>query len=88
MLLSVLALLIIALPLGAAFAQDDEEGAMAGAGLSLVCAVIGLIINIIILSWVYKDANRRGANGCLWAILVFFTGLIGLILYILLRPKA
>lgn len=87
LLLFALTLLLVALPMGFAFAQDDE-GAAAGAGITLICAGIGFLINLLILVWVYRDANSRGANGCLWAVLVFFTGLIGLLLYVLLRPKS
>jgi hypothetical protein len=85
-LLSLIAMLLLAAPMGAAFAQDDDGG-VAGAALTLVCAGILFLVNIAILVWVYQDANKRGTNGCLWAIVVFFLGLIGLILYILLRPK-
>ena len=45
-----------------------------------------LAINIAILIWVYKDAQARGAEPMLWLILVFFTGLIGLIIWLCVRP--
>ena len=33
--------------------------------------------------WVGVDANRRGLSGVLWGLLVFFTGIVGLIVYLL-----
>ena len=60
-----------------------------GAGCLGVICVVGLVIlaiNIAILIWVYKDAQARGADPMLWLILVFFTGLIGLIIWLVVRP--
>jgi hypothetical protein len=54
----------------------------------LVLVVAGVAINIAILVWVYRDSrNRAMDNPALWLILVFFTGLIGLLIYIFSRPK-
>jgi len=36
--------------------------------------------------WVGVDANKRGLNGVLWGLLVFFTGIVGLIVYLLVGP--
>ena len=36
--------------------------------------------------WVGIDANKRGLNGVLWGLLVFFTGIVGLIVYLLVGP--
>jgi len=38
-------------------------------------------------SWVYSDARSRGINPAPWAILTFMALIIGLPLYLLLRPK-
>jgi hypothetical protein len=38
--------------------------------------------------WVYRDAERRGQNGLLWALFVFVGNVIGLILYLLLRASS
>ncbi|MBL1135575.1 MAG: hypothetical protein D8M56_09695 [Chloroflexi bacterium] len=87
LLLCALTLLLIALPMGFAFAQDDE-GSAAGAGLSLVCAGIIFIAALASAFWVYRDASDRGSNGCLWALFVWFIFWpISLIIYIFLRPK-
>ena len=41
------------------------------------------LIQIGLAAWVGVDAQRRGSNGYLWGLLVFFTPLIGLIVYLL-----
>jgi heme/copper-type cytochrome/quinol oxidase subunit 2 len=69
---------------------SPEEAALAtsiiGGSFAVICAIIvvTLIINIIILIWVYRDAQARNGNGAIWALLVFFTGVVGLIVYVLL----
>ena len=44
-----------------------------------------LVIWILVIVWVYRDAERRGMNGVLWALLVFIGNLIGLIIYLIIR---
>jgi hypothetical protein len=47
---------------------------------------IGPIIAIILAIWVYKDAEERGdSNAVLWLIVVLFLGIIGLIIYLVVR---
>lgn len=48
-------------------------------------ALIWFVIGILILIWVYQDAESRGMDGLLWALIVFFLNIIGLILYLLVR---
>jgi len=86
--------------LGAAFRQPgspfgDEEAAGAacaacgGSVLFLVFAIVAVIaLNIALLVWVARDAKARGMDSAvLWMVLVMFTSLIGLILYIFSRPQ-
>jgi uncharacterized membrane protein YhaH (DUF805 family) len=78
----------------AALAQNDGSTA-AGVASCGICgsffiffllAIIAL--NIAILVWVARDAKARGMDSAiLWMLLVFFTGFIGLIIYILVRPQ-
>jgi hypothetical protein len=42
---------------------------------------------IFVLFWVYRDAERRGMSGVLWALLVFIGNLIGLIIYLIVRNE-
>jgi len=58
-------------------------------GLGLLCLVpiIWLIIAILLCIWVYRDAESRGMSGALWLIIVLILGLIGLIIYLVVRKE-
>ncbi len=91
--LLVLALLVL-LPMvaGAAAADEDDLGDLEGwfclsGALALACPVIWFIIWILIAIWVYRDAEARGKSGVLWLIVVILLGLIGLIIWLVVRPK-
>ncbi|MFH1675506.1 MAG: hypothetical protein ABIC40_00675 [bacterium] len=51
-------------------------------GSILIFAILALVVNIMILSWVYNDAETNGNSGCLWAFLVFFFGIWALAVYL------
>jgi len=62
--------------------------------LFFLFSIIGSIIYVIILIyaiqiaiaiWVYRDAKKRGEDALLWLLIVLLTGLIGLIIYVLIR---
>jgi hypothetical protein len=55
------------------------------AGFGGLLALLTLAVAIWILVWVYKDAQSRGMSGALWAILVFFLHIVGLVVYLLVR---
>jgi len=64
---------------------DLACAACGGTFLAIAGAIIA--INIAILVWVAKDAKRRGMeHPVVWMLLVFCTGIIGLIIYWLTRP--
>jgi len=70
---------------------NDANEAVTGAalfGLGLMCVIpiIFFIIAIVLAIWVYKDAEKRGSSGALWLIIVIFTGIIGLIIWLVIRP--
>jgi len=73
------------------FNSDDAAGGLAACGCMgfFGFIVIGIIaLNIALLVWVAKDAKNRNMDSpVLWMILIVFTGLIGLIVYLLTRPK-
>jgi len=48
--------------------------------------LIWFIIFIAIGIWVYKDAEKRGKSGALWLIIVILLGIIGIIIWLLVRP--
>ena len=52
--------------------------------LSLASVTL-LILWIAVIVWVYRDAEQRGMNGVLWALLVFIGNLIGLLIYLIVR---
>lgn len=53
--------------------------------IGLVCVAIWVILFIVIAIWVYRDAESRGMSGALWLIIVILAGLIGLIIYLIVR---
>ena len=89
----IIALMCIILPIvlsSTASAQDweGEAGAFLGLGLAM-CAIsvlVWFIIWIVIAIWVYRDAEKRGKSGALWLIIVILLGLIGIIIWLIVRP--
>ncbi|MFP3872707.1 MAG: hypothetical protein ACLFVL_07505, partial [Candidatus Aenigmatarchaeota archaeon] len=65
-----------------------QTEAMPGICAGTMCFVsfLPLIINIVIGYWMYKDAEKREENGILWFIIGFFLSIIGLIIWIVVRP--
>ena len=66
-----------------------DAGAMFGLGLA-ICAIVGIIwfiVWILVAIWVYKDAEKRGKSGVLWLIIVIILGLIGLIIWLVVRGE-
>ena len=53
--------------------------------------ILGLAILAFIILWIYRDAVDRYPRGSykpmLWVVVVLFMHLMGLILYLLLRPE-
>ncbi len=54
------------------------------------CLVIGFLIWVlswVCLFWIWGEATQRKGKqvGCLWAIVVFLLGPLGIILYLILR---
>jgi len=80
-------------PLRSALAQSRDDGP--GLGACAACSGIYLAViagffalGIALLVWVNKDAKRRGMdNPVLWMIVVMFTNVVGLIVYLLSRPS-
>ena len=57
------------------------------AGAFCLFWVAWLVIWILVAVWVYRDAESRGASGVLWLVVVILLGLIGLIIYLVVRPS-
>ena len=79
----------------AAFAQDTTDtdaagtaGALIGGTCGCIGGLVGLAIWIFLVVYVYRDAKARGMeNAVLLTILTAFTGLLGFVIYLLMRPK-
>ena len=50
-------------------------------------AIFWLIVAVLLCVWVYRDAKARGENAALWLIIVLIAGIIGLIIWLIVRPK-
>ncbi|MCK4440108.1 hypothetical protein KAU85_03900 [Candidatus Bathyarchaeota archaeon] len=55
--------------------------------LILFLPILWFIIAILLCIWVYRDAESRGMNGALWLIIVLIAGIIGLIIYLVIRKE-
>jgi hypothetical protein len=91
---SALAVLYSGVALSAtALAQNasDAASSVAACGLCgtfLFLPIVVVVLDILLLIWVARDAKARGLdNGILWMLLVFFTSFVGLIIYLLARPQ-
>ncbi len=47
-----------------------------------------LALWVAVIIWIYRDAENRGMNGLLWALLVFIGNLIALIVYLIIRSES
>ncbi|MHA1945194.1 MAG: zinc ribbon domain-containing protein [Candidatus Hodarchaeales archaeon] len=60
-------------------------GDFGGGWWMLLMLLGGMLIIPILTFWVYQDAQQNGENAGLWALVVFFTMGLGVILYLVLR---
>jgi hypothetical protein len=61
-------------------------GALGGA--IILIPILFIALNIALLVWVARDAKSRGMDSAvLWMVLVMFTSIIGLVIYIFARPQ-
>ena len=66
---------------------DDWAPFAAMGGLfCLFGIIIWFVVFILIAIWVYRDAEKRGSSGALWLIVVIILGLIGIIIWLIVRP--
>ena len=86
--------MLLLVPAQKAFGQNElEDAAALGAcatcsGVMLLIPIGILALNIYLLVWVSKDAKARGLdNAVLWMVVVLVFSLVGLLIYLLSRPK-
>jgi len=67
----------------------EESDGFFGFSFGFVIAIgaVTSIIHLIVLIWLYKDAERRGESGVLWLLVGLIAGIIGLIIWLIVRPK-
>jgi hypothetical protein len=76
-----------------ALAQDYDGAVGAGvcaalSGILIMIPVVIIGVNIAMIVWVAKDSKARGMeNSVVWMLLVFFTSVLGFVIYLLSRPK-
>jgi len=55
------------------------------AGFAGFFGLLVFFVWIAVVVWVYGDAEKRGLSGVIWALVVFFTHFVGLVIYALVR---
>ncbi|RLF59037.1 MAG: hypothetical protein DRN27_03780 [Thermoplasmata archaeon] len=55
-------------------------------GVMCIIPIVMIILGIVLAIWVYKDAEKRDSSGALWLIIVLITGILGLIIWLVVRP--
>lgn len=67
--------------------KANPAAALLGGGLCFVFWIAALVVAILLMIWIYKDAKSRGQNAILWLILTFFFGIIAVVVWLIIRPK-
>ena len=44
-----------------------------------------LVVHILVAVWVYQDIRRRGCGSGIWIVIAFLTGLLGTLVYAVIR---
>ncbi len=67
---------------------DNVDAGLLGLGVMVIIGIFlaVFIIFILIAIWVYRDAEKRGSSGVLWLLIVLLTQIIGLIIWLVVRP--
>jgi len=90
-LLSLAALAVVSAFAASVLAEPGDLGYAFLAFLifgGIILFIIGLLAVWILLAvWVYRDAKKRGMEATLWLLVVLLTGIIGLIVYLIVRRE-
>jgi hypothetical protein len=68
-----------------AYAYTDVFSAALASSCCLIYVFL-FVVWIVIAIWVYRDAEQRGEIGVLWLLIVLVAGIIGLIIWLIIRP--
>jgi len=82
---SFLVLPMFALMAGGPISKQAGAALALGSCIAIYAAIF--VIWIVIAVWVYRDATARGMNGALWVLIVLLVGVIGLVIYLVLRGE-
>jgi len=63
------------------------QGEMAFLTIIVILALVGVAVWVWMLIWVYRDAKSRGKEPVLWVLIVAVLGLVGFIIYYVLRNE-
>ena len=55
--------------------------------LSIILTLISIIVNILSYVYIYLDAKQKNEEPVLWLIVVLFSGIIGVIVYVISQRK-
>ncbi len=58
--------------------HDEEDGAHP-------LLLLVLVVNILVAIWVYQDIRRRGRGSGIWIVIALLTGLLGTLVYAIVR---
>lgn len=84
---------IIGIPLGILDGGSHHWGHRTGtwfwpfAGFAGFFGLAFLVIWVLVALWVHRDAESRGMEGVLWALIVFFVHILGIIIYLVVRAN-
>ena len=68
------------------FFDDPFWGFFLFGGVYFVVCCGYFIVSVLLAIWVYMDAESRGESGVLWLLVVLIGGVIGLIVWLVVRP--
>jgi preprotein translocase subunit YajC len=63
------------------------QGFPRGSLFLLLIPIIFLAITMYFAIWVYRDAEKRGQEPALWLLIILVSNILGLILWLILRPE-
>ncbi|MHA1168211.1 MAG: zinc-ribbon domain-containing protein [Candidatus Hodarchaeales archaeon] len=56
---------------------------------AIIITLVGLLFQLFLAVLIYRDANdNNDPNAFLWGVVVFFTGIIGIIVYLLVKSRS
>lgn len=51
-----------------------------------LCILFFIVLTIALVFWTYRDAQRRGAMGWFWSLVVLVFNILGWFIYLVVRP--